>query len=171
MSSSSATPMAPKRMITAIIHQKRRSDNTKMEFSATTWLASTGTNFYISPWGHIWKKHRVEKRRNTIARTWGFILSATQRKGEGRQQLEHSLLALCKTKENAALHPLNFLQKQWQVLSSLLYFPSPSTWLPSRLTSLPSQEFVPEIAEGYFFLFEGLLSVSTLRNWQKAKRQ
>lgn len=62
MSSSSATPMAPKRMITAIIHQKRRSDTTKMELSATTWLASTGTNFYISPWGHIRKKHSVEKR-------------------------------------------------------------------------------------------------------------
>lgn len=41
------------------------------------------------------------------------IYSFCYTKEGGRQTAtEHSLLALCKTKENAALHPLNFLQKQ-----------------------------------------------------------
>lgn len=130
--------------------ERREVIITKMKRSAITWLASMHSNFYISPWGQMWKRHRVELRGIAIIGTSGFILSTPQKKGVEGKKLKYSSLDLCKRKENALLCPLT------SILHGSCYLLSPS--LANCLT-----KFIPKTAEGFYFPLS--LNNGILRNW------
>lgn len=121
-----------------------------MKRSAITWLASMHSNFYISPWGQMWKRHRVELRGIAIIGTSGFILSTPQKKGVEGKQLEYSSLDLCKRKENALLCPLTSIL-QWRHGSCYLL-----CFLPPWPTASPS--LFQKQQRDFVFLFPWIMA-------------
>lgn len=81
--SSSVTLMTPKRIIMAIIHQKKRSDNYKNGICSYH-LASQHELWHLYfPMGAYMREAQSGGETNTIIRTSAFIHSAIQRKWKG----------------------------------------------------------------------------------------
>lgn len=133
-----------------------------MKRSAITWLAGTGTNFYISPWGHIWKKHRVEERGMQLSGPQDLFCLLHKRQ-EWRGSSWNSPLWLF-AKERKTLFSVHLLPFCKDAMDHAFCSAS------SLLGQLPHNlKFILKTAEGFYFSL--FLNNGILRNWSISAEQ